>query len=283
MRRQFDRAAASYDAAAVLAQETGRRLADRLQWVKIKPGRMADVGCATGDGILALQKLYPQALPLAMDFAYGMLGTVRQKTGWWQRMRGQMPRLINADVHALPVASGVLDLVWSNLMLHWLDEPLLAFQELHRTMAVGGLLTFAMLGPDTLKELRAAGASQLRQFPDMHDVGDMLVEAGFADPVMDMEIIRLSYRQPRKFLADQRQLGVRNALLGQQSWREWREILRRWAGDTDSEGNCAVSFEIVFGHAWKPAPRVATDGRAIVQFSPKRPTVPPILGRLLLL
>jgi malonyl-CoA O-methyltransferase len=265
MRADFAAAAATYDEAAVLARETGRRLAERLDWVKLAPLRMADVGCATGDGVRELQRRYPAAMPLAVDFARPMLRVVKSRVPLVQRLRGRSPRLVNADVRALPLAANSLDLAWSNLVLHWLDEPLSAFKELHRVLAVGGLLTFAMLGPDTLKELRAAGATSLRKFPDMHDVGDMLMAAGFADPVMDMEMITLAYRSSRQLLTDQRQLGVRDGLLGDMSWRQWRRVFSRW--QRDAEGRLPASFEIVFGHAWKAEPKVAADGRAIVRFA----------------
>lgn len=259
MRADFSRAAASYDEAAILAREVGSRMAERLALVRLVPKRVADIGCATGDGVRELQERYPEALPLAIDFARPMLQAVKAHVPLWQRLRGRSPRLLNADVRALPLAADSLDLVWSNLVLHWLDDPLPAFKELHRVLAVGGLLNFAMLGPDTLKELRAAGASSLRKFPDMHDVGDLLVAAGFADPVMDMEMITITYRSPRQLLADQRHLGVRDGLLGRLPWREWRRILASWDGN--------ASFEIVYGHAWKAEPKLAADGRAIVRFA----------------
>lgn len=259
MRADFSRAAASYDEAAVLAREVGSRMAQRLDLVRLAPRRVADIGCATGDGVRELQKRYPDALPLAVDFARPMLHAVKARVPLWGRLRGRSPRLLNADVRALPLAADSLDLVWSNLMLHWLDDPQPAFKELHRVLGVGGLLTFAMLGPDTLKELRTAGATSLRKFPDMHDVGDLLVAAGFADPVMDMEVITLTYRSPRRLLADQRHLGVRDGLLGRLSWREWRRVLAAWDGN--------ASFEVVYGHAWKAEPKLAADGRAIVRFA----------------
>lgn len=265
MREDFARAAASYDEAAVLARETGRRLAERLQWVKIAPRRVADIGCATGDGIRELQVRYPAAFPLAVDFALPMLHAVRARSPWLQRLRGRSPAAVNADVRALPLAAGSVDLVWSNLMLHWLADPLPAFREVHRILAVGGLFSFAMLGPDTLKELRAAGASALRGFADMHDVGDQLLAAGFAEPVMDMEMITFAYGRRRQLLADQRHLGVRDGLLGRLPWRQWRQVFRSWR--PDDQGRFPASFEIVFGHAWKAEPKVAGDGRAIVRFA----------------
>jgi malonyl-CoA O-methyltransferase len=264
LRHDFARAASHYDDAAVLARETGLRMAERLDYVKIAPARVADIGCATGDGILELQQRYPKAQPLAIDFALPMLRAVRARTPRLTRMLGRGPQLLNADVNALPLAAGSLGLVWSNLMLHWLDAPLPAFRELHRVLEVGGLLMFAALGPDTLKELRSAGT--LRKFHDMHDLGDMLVAAGFADPVMDMEVIRFNYSSPRRFLADQRHLGVRDALLGHLPWPQWRRIFAA-AGVA---GQFPVSFEIVFGHAWKAAPKQVADGRAVIQFHPSR-------------
>ncbi len=277
MRTDFSRAAASYDEAAVLARETGLRMAERLSYVKLAPKRVADIGCATGDGIRELQQRYTGALPLVVDFALPMLHAVRARTPLLSRMARRGPRLVNADVQALPLASRSLDLVWSNLMLHWLDDPLPAFRELNRVLEVGGLLMFSALGPDTLKELRQAAAKVgsgntavpvVRSFHDMHDLGDMLVAAGFADPVMDMEMIRFSYSSLRRFLADQRHLGVRDGLLGELPWRDWRRVFAAWERVDNAY---PVSFEVVFGHAWKAEPRTAADGRAVIQFRP-RPT-----------
>jgi len=289
MRGDFSGAAATYDSAAVLAREVGARMAQRLDLVKIAPGRVVDIGCATGDGIRELQRRYPKSLPLALDFALPMLRAVRRAAPRMQRLLGRGPRLVNGDVRALPLATGSVGLVWSNLMLHWLDDPLPAFRELHRVLEVGGLLCFATLGPDTLKELRegatrvmrsgihpdGAGVpcmpgnalrapATVRRFLDMHDLGDMLVAAGFGDPVMDMEMITLTYGGPRSFLADQRHLGVRDGLLGQQGWRDWRRTFAAWVRDGD--GRLPASFEIVYGHAWKPEPRKIADGRAVIRF-----------------
>ncbi|NJD33652.1 MAG: methyltransferase domain-containing protein [Betaproteobacteria bacterium] len=241
----------------------------RLDLVKIAPQRLADIGCATGDGIRDLQQRYGKALPLALDYALPMLRAVRGRTPRLQRMTGRGPRLVNADVRALPLAANSLGLVWSNLMLHWLEDPLPALRELHRVLEVGGLLSFATLGPDTLKELREAASKvgagdTVHRFLDMHDLGDMLVAAGFGDPVMDMEMITLTYASPRAFLADQRHLGVRDALLGQQGWRDWRRLLKAWRRDGD--GRLPATFEIVYGHAWKPEPKQTADGRSIVRF-----------------
>ncbi len=271
LQKKFAQAAASYDSAAVLAREVGRRLGERLDCVRLAPQRMADVGCATGDGIADLQRRYPTALPLAVDFAQPMLAAVRARSGWLTRLRGRQVRLVNADVRILPLASGSLDLVWSNLMLHWLEPAGLqaAIRELHRVLAPGGLLQFALLGPDTLKELRTAGAP-IHAFQDMHDIGDLLVAAGFSDPVMEMEMLTLTYRSPRPFLADQRHLGVRDALLGQLSWQRWRQVLAAWPR---VDGVLPARFEIIYGHAWKlvaPVPATRPETLAVMRFHPPR-------------
>jgi len=273
MRQDFGRAAAGYDAAAVLARETGARMAERLDLVLLAPARLADLGCATGDGVRELQRRYPRALPLAVDIARPMLSAVRARVPWRQRLLRRSPALLNADVRALPLATETLGLAWSNLVLHWLDDPLPALREIHRVLEVGGLLMFSMLGPDTLKELRAACAqaqveSPLRHFHDMHDLGDMLVAAGFGDPVMDMEMLTLTYPTVRGLLADQRRLGVRDSLLGPLAWRQWRRVFAAYERQRRG-GRLSASFEIVYGHAWKPQPRTAADGRAIVRFQKK--------------
>ena len=277
MRREFALAAASYDSAAVLARETGLRMAERLDYVRIAPTVIADIGCATGDGLRELMRRYPSAMPLAIDFARPMLEAVRARTDlmqrFIQRLRGRLPQLINADARALPIPSGSLGLAWSNLMLHWVDEPQPAFLELHRVLEVGGLLMFSVLGPDTLKELREAGIKAgvnppLRRFIDMHDLGDMLLAAGFADPVMDMEMLTLTYETPRLLLADQRHLGVRDGMFGNMGWRDWRRVFRAY-GESRGEGRLPATFEIIYGHAWKPQPRVTDDGRAIIRFAGK--------------
>ncbi len=264
MRTHFCRAAASYDEVAVLAREVSLRMTARLDFMKLSPARVADIGCATGDGIRALSSRYPQALPLALDYAPAMLAEVARRSSWLDRLRRRVPRRVAADVRALPLASGTLGLAWSNLMLHWLDDPVPAFREMNRVLETGGLLMFSALGPDTLKELRAVGATTLRRFHDMHDLGDMLVAAGFADPVMDMETITLAYASPSGLLRDQRLLGVRDGLLGRMGFREGRRVFRAWLAQR-REGRLPATFEIVYGHAWKAEPKTARDGRAIVR------------------
>ncbi|RTL27570.1 MAG: methyltransferase domain-containing protein, partial [Rhodocyclaceae bacterium] len=171
---------------------------------------------------------------------------------------------------------GSVSLAWSNLMLQWLHDPLPALKEIHRVLEVGGMLMFATLGPDTLKELRAAlpasDAEHLHRFIDMHDLGDALVGAGFSDPVMDMEMLTVTYTKLDDLFRDLRVSGSNNAaltrphgLVGKRHWETLRanyEKLRR-------DGRLPATVEVVYGHAWKTAPKVADDGRAIIRFERK--------------
>jgi malonyl-CoA O-methyltransferase len=192
------------------------------------------------------------------------------------RTRGLAPRCLNADVCALPLADASLDLVWSNLMLHWLDDPLPAFHEMHRVLEVDGLLMFSTFGPDTLKELRNSfgdGYVHTQRFGDMHDFGDMLIECGFADPVMDMEVLTMTYASLDDLFRDLRQSGAacamqarRHGLMGRAAWQEMRKAYEQLARD----GRLPATFEVIYGHAWKTQPKKTQDGRSIVRLDLKR-------------
>jgi malonyl-CoA O-methyltransferase len=167
---------------------------ERLDYVRIEPQRVLDLGCGTGASLTALHERYPEALA---DRRRSQRKHAAAKPGKRSRLRWLLPflrgrrtPLLAADASLLPFKPQSIGLLWSNLMLHWLDDPLAAFREAHRLLDVGGLLMFSTFGPDTLKELRASfndGYVHTQRFTDMHDYGDMLLECGFSDPVMDAE------------------------------------------------------------------------------------------------
>lgn len=173
----------------------------------------------------------------------------------------------------LPFAASCFSLVWSNLALAAHDDPAAVLREWHRILEVDGLLMFSTLGPDTLKELRAAFASDgfphVHPFVDMHDVGDMLVAAGFAQPVIDMEMLTLTYAGVGGLLEDLRRAGATNAHVARRRGLTGRGIWERarsaYVGRR-RDGRVPASIEVVYGHAWKPAPRTTADGRQIVKF-----------------
>ena len=281
VRRAFDRAALSYDSGAGLQREVASRMAERLQYVKLAPARVLDLGCGTGADLALLAQAYPEARRIGCDWSTAMLRRARDRVPRLKRLLPLlglgMPQLVCAEASALPLRSGSIGFVWSNQMLHWLDDPGPALREILRVLDVGGLFMFSTLGPDTLKELRQAFARDpgphVHNFDDMHDVGDLLVACGFADPVMDMETITLTYPDVNALVQDLRRTGATNrtvqrrrGLTGSVLWQGARDAYETFRRD----GRLPATFEVIYGHAWKPQPRLSDDGRAIVRFDPGR-------------
>jgi malonyl-CoA O-methyltransferase len=280
--RRFSRVAANYDQADFFAREVDRRMQERLDYVKVEPKRILDLGCSRGGSFAGLAARYPAAELLGLDISPAMLQAGHIARAGWQRWLGlgrqnQVERLAG-DATNLPLKSQSTAIVWSNLLLHWLDDPLPALAEAHRVLEVGGLLMFSTLGPDSLNELRSAfsdGYAHTQRFIDMHDLGDMLVGCGFADPVMDMEVLTLTYDGFDEMLGELRAAGSgcamkarRHGLTGRQAWFNARDAYERLR----SNGKLPATFEIVYGHAWKVAPKQTADGRTIVRFdaAPRR-------------
>ena len=279
--RRFSRAAADYDQADFFVREVDRRMQERLDYLNIQPARIVDLGCSRGGSFAGLAARYPQAQLIGLDISLAMLQAGQVPHAGWQRWLGRgrqnEAQRLAADAVKLPLKSQSTAIVWSNLLLHWLDDPLPALAEAHRVLETGGLIMFSTLGPDSLKELRSAfadGYAHTQRFIDMHDFGDMLVGCGFADPVMDMEVLTLTYDSLDEMLGDLRAAGSgcamkarRHGLTGRQSWARARAAYERLRRD----GKLPATFEVVYGHAWKAAPKQAADGRAIIRFdSPRR-------------
>ena len=278
-RRSFERAAATYDAAAVLQNEICRRMLARLAYIKLDPALVLDAGSGTGNALEDLLSRWPQARVVALDLALSMARRSRARRPWWRRaLDGGRARLaaVCGDIERLPLASGRVGLVWSNLALQWIADPRQACAELYRVLAPGGLLMFSSFGPDTLKELRAAfegvdGHTHVHRFMDMHDVGDRLIECGFADPVMDMEVVTLTYGDVRALMRELRAIGARNVTLGRRGALGGRERLARMERNYEAfrrDGKLPATFEVVYGHAWKPAPRVSPTGHPVIDIKP---------------
>ena len=208
VRRAFDRAAPTYDAAAVLQHEVGRRMAERLDYIKHQPAVVLDAGSGTGNALPALRQRYPGAHIVAFDLAFAMLERGKSRDPWWRALPGLRSAMsrVCGDVERLPFATSGIDMIWSNLALQWVNDLPATFRELHRVLKPGGLLMFSTFGPDTLKELREAyagsGHTHVNRFIDMHDIGDMLTSAQYADPVIDMEPFTLTYATVRELMRD---------------------------------------------------------------------------------
>lgn len=277
VRRSFERAASSYDGSSVLQVEVGNRLLRHLDPVRLEPQAIIDLGCGTGASFAPLQERFPGARLIGVDLAHAMAQRAAWRTPSWRRLlRFEHPRVLCGDAERMPLASASAQLMFSNLALQWCD-PGLVFAEAARVLQSGGLLMFSTFGPDTLKELRAAfgnvdGAEHVNRFIDMHDLGDALVHAGFADPVMDMEVITLEYSSVEALMRDLKAIGARNSLPGRprglQGRQRWREMTQRYEA-LRREGVLPASYEVVYGHAWKVAPRKLPDGRQVIDFRPR--------------
>ncbi len=252
-RRSFERAADRYDEAAVLQREVATRLLERLDLVRLSPQRILDLGSGTGYCIDGLLARYRKAEVVALDIALPMLRHARRRGRWLRR-----PRCVCADAERLPFADDSFDLVFSNLMMQWCVDLDATFAELRRVIRPGGLLLFSSFGPDTLKELRAAwgevdGYAHVNTFLDMHDVGDALLRARFADPVMDVERLTLTYRDVRKLMRELKQIGAHNVTAGRPRGLTGRHRLQRLVEAYERfrhDGLLPATYEIVNGHAW---------------------------------
>jgi malonyl-CoA O-methyltransferase len=265
-RRRFDRAAATYLGAARLETEVGARMLERLDYVRVAPAMILDAGCGPAPQAAGLARRYPRAALVTLDFSLPMLARARRALGWRARLRGRRALPVCAALERLPFASGRVQLAWSNMALHWAADAPAALAELSRVLAPEGLLMFSTLGPDTLKELRAAvGTARVHRFADMHDVGDALVAAGFAEPVMDMEMLTLRYAGAGGVAADLRASGQTLARSDRARGLAGRRLRAALAG-----AGASASFEVIYGHAWKAAPRKSADGRDIMHFA-RRP------------
>jgi malonyl-CoA O-methyltransferase len=245
----------------------------------LEPGSILDAGCGNGDGAKRLAERYPGAQVLGLDFALPQLQTARGHDTWLRRvLKRARVNYLCADFASVPLAAASVDLAWSNLALHCAGDPQPAFRELRRVLKVGGLLMFSCYGPDSLKELKSAFAARdqaphVHGFIDMHDLGDMLSACGFAAPVMDMELITMTYADVDVLLADLRATGQQNVLAERRRGLTGKGVLGAMRAEYEKlrrDGRLPASFEIVYGHAWKPVQRVTEDGHAIVLMHARR-------------
>lgn len=275
---------------AFLRREIAGRMHERLSLVKIAPQRVLDAGCGEGADLPTLQSTFAGAQLVGLDASGAMLNSARDKqvaalssmrrllTRWLpggaEAGLGTSGTLVCGNFAELPLAASSVDLVWSNLALHWHPQPDRVFAEWRRVLRVEGLLMFSCFGPDTFKEIRSAfsnsdQAPHTLPFVDMHDLGDMLVNAGFATPVMDMETITVTYDSIDKLVADVRAWGGnplssrRRGLLGSGAWQR---ATRAFEQNRRTDGTLPLTFEVVYGHAFRPVPRKTASGESIVRW-----------------
>jgi malonyl-CoA O-methyltransferase len=251
VRQRLDRAASCFDAADFVHGVTRDGLLERLRPMTVDAAVVVDLGAATGTAVPLLRRRFRRARVIAVDSSAAMLHAARGKRGLVSKQRE-----VQADAGSLPFANGSVDVFFCNLMLPWLDRPDAVFAEVARVLRRDGLFAFATLGPDSLVEIREAwrsvdGGEHVRQFPDMHDVGDALVRAGLRDPVLDVDRLTVNYASSEALFRDLTAAGARNCLRQRQAGLMGRGRFRRFIDALFTEGTgCSITFELVYGHCW---------------------------------
>lgn len=262
-------------------------MAEKLPIIRLKPDRVIDWWSALGAGAELLEEAYPRALRVLVepDALWAQRCRELQHRPWWspQRWTGGSAQVFvqEADI------PGRAQLVWANMMLHAVVDPPALMARWHQLLGVDGFVMFSCLGPGTLRELRTLYERRgwpppTPGFVDMHDLGDMLVQAGFKDPVMDQETLTLRWDSPASLLRELRSLGGNTApdrAAGLRTPRWQRELERELAALADADGKIGLSFEVAYGHAFKGGPRVQAGEATKVSLADMRAMVRSSHGR----
>lgn len=260
----FNTHAHQYEQAAVVQQEIGQRLFERLDYFKKQPMSILDLGCGPGAFSKQLKKRYPQAIVVGFDLAIDMLKQAQSKQSWLKKWP-----LVAGDMAQLPFATAAFDLIFANQVLHWSLSLPDVLKELHRIMAPEACLLFSTLGPDTFQEIRKAWSrvdhyAHTNDFIDMHDIGDHLMAQHFLDPVVDMERLTVHYATLPQLLQALKSQGVRNVhsgrhrgLMGKGARRAFEHEIAQFK---TIDGQFPLSYEVVYGHAWKGNQNYTSNG-----------------------
>lgn len=272
IRRGFERAAAGFDAHDFLHREIRGRLLDRLQAIRIEPTVVVDLGAGTGAALDGLETRFPGASILPIDLTQAMLSA-----GPAAR------RAICADAARLPLPDQSTDVIFSNLMLQHCPDPAAVLVEARRVLRSPGLIMFSTLGPNSLLELGRAWAtadrhSHITPFLDMHDMGDTLVRAGFAEPVVDSQVLTITYGDVESLIADLRHAGTTNATEHRNRGLTGRDAAGRLYAachaQADSDGRLPITIDVIFGLAWAGSDVVRRDAGEAIEIPVNR------LGRI---
>jgi len=253
VKASFDRAATSYDAAAVLQREVRERMLSRLELVKLAPQAILDAGCGTGHASQALAQRFTKSRIVSLDIAMGMLKETRANQPALKRFLGLgRQSLVAGDIEQLPLADSSVELVWSNLAVQWCNDLDAAFSETHRVLKPGGLFSFSTFGPDTLT----------------------VVRAGYSAPVLDVERFVLTYDDVLAVMHDLKAIGAHNAAAGRSRGLQGKGFLQKLTDNYEKfrkDGKLPATFEVVYAHAWKPEPKPQLlDGAIPVTFHARK-------------
>lgn len=256
--QSFDRVAPTYQQSARLQKQVEDDLLERLDWLKIEPQQILDVGAGTGRLSDALSQKYYPAPVYAIDISIKMLQTGYHRSGFSNQHR------ICADAAYLPIADDSIDLLVSNLMLQWCNDIQAVFAEFARVLKPDGALFFTTFGPDTLKELRHSwakvdNASHLNLFVDMHDLGDALLPVGLKNPVMDVDWLQFTYSDAKQLMKELKAIGAHNMTAGRPRCltgkSKFKAMLAAYEQYRSPEGLLPATYEVIYGHALGKQPR----------------------------
>ncbi|AOE49184.1 malonyl-ACP O-methyltransferase BioC [Kangiella sediminilitoris] len=258
--RSFSKAAKTYDAAAFFQRIAGERLYERLDYFKLEPKSIVDLGCGTGVFTRELSQRFTQAQVTGVDIAEGMIQ--------WCQQQSSAERYLCADAMTLPFPDNSVDLIFSNLAIQWVNDLSALFQELNRVLRPDGLLLFTTLGPDSLKELKQSFAEvdhyqHVNDFIDMHHVGDAMLNSQLSDPVVDAEAVVISYDKALELMRDLKDIGAHNidsrrnsGLMGPNKLKAVEKAYRQFAM---SDGKLPATYELIYGHAFGTEMKKVTD------------------------
>lgn len=270
--RSFNNAVATYDATAVLQREVADRLLERLDYIRIDPKIILDLGAGTGYSSQQLEQRYKKAKVIVFDLADKVLLQGKRNRKWFDHKR-----YVCGDAEKLPFQEDSVDLIFSNLMLHWCNDIKKAIEEMHRVLKPGGLLLFSTLGPDTFYELRDSWSSidkdniHVHRFVDMHYLGDYLQSNRYQDPVVDMEFITVTYNELRKILEDLKNLGTHNIAKERQKGltgkAKFQQFTKEYEKFRNAEGLLPLTYEVIYGHAWGTTKKAKDKGEISIPIS----------------
>ena len=258
MRAAFEQSAEHYDAVAILQREVADRLLERLDLLKMTPQTILDLGSGTGYCTTALAERYPKSRLTTLDLAHAMTSKTRANFSKWSRFR-RGHQFVCGDAETLPFADNSFEMIFSNLTIQWCDDLEQTFSEMKRVLKPGGVLLYTTLGPDTLKELRASWAAvdeqvHVNTFLDMHDVGDAMMRARLAEPVMDMEHLTMTYEDAMTLMRDLKTLGAHNVNPGRSHGltapKKVKAVIQAYEQFRSTDNLLPASYEVVYGHAW---------------------------------
>lgn len=249
IRQDFDEVAADYDRAAVLVYEVGQRMLERLDFIRINPHTLLDLGAGTGKITHLLEKRYRDTNIFTTDIADAMLKKAKRHARWFSKQC-----FICTDAESLPFAEHSFDFIFSNIALPWCHNLEIALQEIYRVLRPDGLFMFSLFGPDTLSELQACWGQATTHFPDIRDIGDSLVRTKFLDPVLDVEKFLLTYASFDQLIQEIHHRGEQSLVITQATalnMQQLQTLATTYEIYRNQQNTLPVTYEIICGHAWK--------------------------------